>query len=405
MKIALLHYTAPPVAGGVETILSRQARQLARAGHLVHVLAGRGDVWDARIPVEIIPRLDARHPQVLKARAALSAGRVPSDFNELVRQIQSELAMALKGVDVLIAHNVGSMTKNLALTAALYNLSQLPRTPRLVLWHHDLAWTLPRHQSEIHPGWPWELLRTAWPGVRQATNSEANRQELAAAMGIPLNQITLIQAGLALTDFFGFSPRLAELVDDLQLIFSAPILLTPLRITRRKNLELALHVLGELRRRLPQAALVVTGMVKGQNPLNQVYLEDLLRLRRKLGLDGRAIFLAELLSEGLGESDLPGFYRLADALLLPSREEAFGIPLLEAGLSGLPIFCSELEPLKALAGENATFFDPDGNPEEIAGRIAGRLQIDPLYRMRTRVRREYTWEALYMKQIAPLLEE
>ena len=109
--------------------------------------------------------------------------------------------------------------------------------------------------------------------------------------------------------------------------------------------------------------------------------------------------------DGLGEGDLPGFYRLADALLLPSREEAFGIPLLEAGLSGLPIFCSELEPLKALAGENATFFDPDGNPEEIAGRIAGRLQIDPLYRMRTRVRREYTWEALYKKQIAPLLEE
>lgn len=405
MKIALLHFTAPPLAGGVETIIARQARQLVRSGHLVHVLAGRGEVWDAHIPVEILPHLDVRHPLVLKARASLSAGRVPSDFNDLVKQIQSNLSRAVKGVDVLIAHNVGSMTKNLALTAALYNLSQSPRTPRMILWHHDLAWTMPRHQSEIHPGWPWELLRSAWPGVRQVTISEANRQELAAAMGIPLSEITLIQAGLALTDFFGFSPHLAELVDDLQLIFNAPILLTPVRITRRKNLELGLQVLAALRKRLPQSALVVTGMVKGQNPLNQVYLDDLLRLRRKLGLDGRAIFLAELLPDGLPESDLPAFYRLADALLLPSREEAFGIPLLEAGLSGLPIFCSELEPLKALAGENATFFQPDDDPEEIAGKIAGRLLTDPLYRMRTRVRREFTWEALYKKQIAPLLEE
>ena len=61
-----------------------------------------------------------------------------------------------------------------------------------------------------------------------------------------------------------------------------------------------------------------------------------------LGLEGAALFLADLLPEGLPDEEVPAVYRLADALFLPSREEAFGIPLLEAGLSGLPIFCSSL---------------------------------------------------------------
>src|SRR5512142_917687 len=124
MKIALLHYTAPPLVGGVETILARQAAELVRAGHMVHVLAGRGSTWDARIPVEIIPRLDARYPQALKYKSDLDSGLVPEGFEELVRQVESDLRHSLNNTEVLIAHNVGCQHRHLALTAALYNISQ-----------------------------------------------------------------------------------------------------------------------------------------------------------------------------------------------------------------------------------------------------------------------------------------
>jgi mannosylglucosylglycerate synthase len=404
MKIALLHYTAPPIVGGVETIVARLATQFVRAGHMVHILAGRGSTWDARIPVEIIPRLDARHPQVLKMRSALDSGTVPEDFEALVRSIETDLHRSLASTDVLIAHNAGCQNKNLALTAALYNLSQSGRGPRLILWHHDLAWTDPRYRDELFPGWPWDLLHVAWPGVKQVTVSDANRQELAAQMGISLKKITLVQAGLALADFLNLQPRTASLVNDLELEMAGPLLLTPVRISPRKNLEMGLRVLAELRQKMPQAALVVTGPVKTQSATNEECLAELIRLRDKLGLEGAAFLLAELLPEGLPEESLADFYRLADALLLPSREEAFGIPLLEAGLSGLPIFCSELNSLKELAGENAVYFSPDEEPRLVAALIAGRLQADPVYRMRVRVRRQFTWEAVYRKQIAPLLE-
>ena len=405
MKIALLHYTAPPLVGGVETTLARQATQFVRAGHMVHILAGRGATWDARIPVELISRLDSRHPQVLKARAALDAGTIPPEFDNLVHLIESDLYRSLGSSDVLIAHNAGCQNKNLALTAALYNLSQSGRGPRVILWHHDLAWTDPHYRDELFPGWPWDLLHTAWPGVKQVTVSEANRQELAARMGISLKKITLVQAGLALADFLNLQKRTAALVNDLELALTGPLLLTPVRISPRKNLEMGLHILAELRHKMPQAALVVTGPVKTQSAANEDCLSNLLELRDRLGLEGAAFFLAELLPEGLPEPSLTDFFRLADALLLPSREEAYGIPLLEAGLAGLPIFCSELGSLKELAGENAVYFSPSEDPRRVAALIAGRLQADPIYRMRVRVRHEFTWEAVYRKQIAPLLEK
>ncbi len=81
MNIALMHYAAPPVVGGVETVMARQARLLARAGHAVRILAGRGQTWDERIPVEVRPHLDSLDATVLRLKSSLDAGQVPADFS------------------------------------------------------------------------------------------------------------------------------------------------------------------------------------------------------------------------------------------------------------------------------------------------------------------------------------
>jgi len=404
MKIALLHYSAPPVVGGVETVIARQAEQLVRAGHLVHIIAGRGQTWDARIPVDVLPHLDTRQPQVLKIRASLETSRIPPYFADLVHTIEGELQRSLAGTDVVIAHNVASLHKNLALTAALYNISQADRAPRMILWHHDLAWTNPVFQNEMSPGWPWDLLQKPWPGVQQVTVSETRQAELARLMNLDLSEITVIPDGIDLSTFFGLQPRTANLVETLQIAQCAPILLTPVRIARRKNLELTLETLAELRHDFPQAMLVVTGPPNMRNPANVEYLEMLQRRRRTLGLDGSAHFLAEYLPEGLTPAELADFYRLADVVLLPSREEGFGMPILEAGVSGLPIFCSDLPALRSLAGDAAEYFSPDEDPRRLAFRIGKALQNDPRYLLKARIRQEFTWEAVYRRMVAPLLE-
>jgi glycosyltransferase involved in cell wall biosynthesis len=404
MKIALLHYSAPPVVGGVEIVLGTHARLMADAGHQVCILAGRGERVDPHIPFYRMPLLDSRHPQVLNAKAALDAGKIPPDFPDLVAAISGSLHAALEGVDVLVAHNVCSLHKNLALTAALYELNSRLRAPRFVLWHHDLAWTTPRYRGELHDGYPWDLLRQGWRGAAQVVVSELRRRELAELTGAEPDHIAVVPNGVDIPAFLKLERSTIELARRFDLLTAHPLLLLPVRITRRKNIELALRTLAALRKELHRAALVVTGPLGPHNPANHAYFEQLLGLRAELSLTGCAHFLAELREDYLPDEIIADFYRLADALFFPSREEGFGIPILEAGLTRLPIFCAGIPPLRKLGGESAVYFSPDADPGDLARVVAGRLATDPAFRLRKRVQEAYTWERIYAEQIAPVLD-
>jgi len=328
---------------------------------------------------------------------------VPAQFESLAAGLEADLGAALAGVDAVVVHNAASLHKNLALTTALYRISQEPGAPVFILWHHDLAWNADRYAAELHPGQPWDLLRTAWPGARQVVVSEARREELAALMGIAPESIRVVPAGLDLPDFLALPPAVARIVDQVRLTAAAPILLAPVRITRRKNLELALTTLAALRVDMPAAALVITGPPGAHNPANAGYMRELQQLRARLGLESAAHLIAERQPDGLSDAEVAAFFRVADALFMPSREEGFGIPVLEAGLAYLPMFCSDIPALRALAGDAGIFFSPDADPLELAAAVRDRLQSDPVYCHRARVRQNYTWEAVYEKQIAPLL--
>ena len=146
--------------GGVESVLAHHARLMTKAGHQVTIFAGRGKTFDTAIPVRILPLLDSRDTQVMEVKRELDAGQYTPNFDNLRDEITKELLSALHGFDVLIAHNVASLHKNLALTAAIREIYTTEGFPHLILWHHDLAWTTPRYRHEMHPGYPWDLIRS-----------------------------------------------------------------------------------------------------------------------------------------------------------------------------------------------------------------------------------------------------
>ena len=404
MNVTLLHYAAPPVVGGVESVIGHHARLMADDGLGVAVLAGRGSQTDPRIPFIHLPEADSRHPAVLAVKAELDLGQVTPRFDDLVHVLNAALGRLLAGCDVLIAHNVCSLNKNLALTAALKIFCEQPGAPRLVLWHHDLAWTTPRYRDELYGGYPWDLLRTAWPGAVQVTISEARRQELAGLFGISPDRIQVVPNGVEVETFLKLEPASLSFLASLDLLAASPLLLLPVRITPRKNIELAIHTLAVLRSQFPAAKLVVTGPLGSHNPANTAYFQQLTGLRSRLELEDAVVFLAERSSEYLPDAMIADFYRLADALFLPSREEGFGIPLLEAGLAGLPVFCADIPPLRELGGDFATYFSPDANPYFIAALIRDRLTHDRSFGLRQMVKKEYSWPHLYATCIRPLLE-
>jgi glycosyltransferase involved in cell wall biosynthesis len=405
MRIALLHYSSPPIVGGVESVLAHHARLMADAGHDVTILAGRGEAFDERIKVCILPRLDSRHREVMEVKALLDAGNCTTAFDILKDGIKSELSRALENCGVLIAHNVASLHKNLALTAILHELYKSPGFPHLMLWHHDLAWTTPRYRDELHDGHPWDLLRTNWEDVTQVVVSELRRKELTELMGISSETIKVIPNGVDIGAFFKFEPQSTALIEKLNLMDADPLFLLPVRITPRKNIELALQVMAELRNDFPKAMLLVTGPEGPHNPDNKAYKQKLLDLRGELKLQGAVHLLAEVTDEFMPDEVIADFYRLADALLFPSREEGFGIPIIEAAFSKIPVFCADIPVLRELAGDDVTYFDPDANPLEAARQVKVRMEAESTSRWGRRAKHGYTWNQIYSLHIAPLLQE
>ena len=64
---------------------------------------------------------------------------------------------------------------------------------------------------------------------------------------------------------------------------------------------------------------------------------------------------------------LPIVYRKAKAFVYPSVFEGFGIPVLEALCSKLPVITSNVSSLPEAGGEGAYYIDPDSAEEIAAG--------------------------------------
>ena len=405
MNIAILHYSVPPIVGGVESVIAHHARLMSAGGHSVRLIAARGEALGENIPLTIIPCADSQHVRVAKMKYQLDHDEVTEDFESLRDDLAEQLESTLADVDVLIAHNVCSLNKYLALTAALYQLHIVRKLPRLILWHHDLAWTTPRYQPEMHDGYPWDLLRTEWGETTHVVVSELRRAELAELMKLEPASIHVVPNGVDAARFYKLETQTKALLEQTNVMDAAPILLLPVRVTPRKNIELALQTVKELQKQFPQVALVVTGPLGPHNGNNVHYFEQLKILREELELEDSVHFLAELVDSFLPDEVIADFYRIADALFFPSREEGFGIPLIEAAFSHLPAFCADILPLRELGLEDATFFSPDEDPVKVAAMIAEYFKSSLPARLSMRARASFRWEAIYRQHIEPILSE
>ena len=311
---------------------------------------------------------------------------------KLVRRLRPVFAKA----DRVVPHNVLTMHKDLAFTEALVWLAS-ERPGLLIAWTHDLAWCDPQYASERHPGDPWDLIARAHPGIRYVAVSDERARQLATVTGLPRDQVTVVPNGVDVAAALGLSAAGIRLAERLDLYRADPLLVLPARLTRRKRIEAAIAATAALRGRGHAAALVVTGPPGPHNVTNESYRNELVTPAK--GVPG--VHLLDALGIRAPYRLVADLYALADALVLPSESEGFGIPLLEAALHRLPIVCSDLATLRALAGNAATYVSPDASGEVVADAIE-RALAGPSARFRSRVR-ALSWPRVLQEQVVPLV--
>ncbi len=415
-NIILMHYSYPPIVGGVESVMHKHAELLSEHGYSVKILIGRGRSLNPNIEVNKFDLLDSTNQEILKLKKVLDTGEIPADFDSTKNEIKEWLQLYLREADLVIAHNICTLHKNLPLSTALYDLVQDPSTPPLIAWDHDFAWDNKQYSSQVYDRWPWDILKKTWSQQKQihVTVSKNRKSQLEKLLNVPPSTIHIISSGIEYDRIMGLTNQTLEILDYYSLVNSYPIILLPARITKRKNIEFALKIINEIKKYYPSTVLIITGPPGPHNPKNRTYFQELQDLRSKLKLDPgkverddkpRVIFLAEYSEEFIPMDTVYEFFRISDALLFPSFQEGFGIPILEAGITRLPIFCSNIQPFHETAGELANYFELNDDPSEIALRIFNFLEKDKSSQMRKRVRQNFTWEGIFTNQIEPLIKQ
>lgn len=122
---------------------------------------------------------------------------------------------------------------------------------------------------------------------------------------------------------------------------------------RQKGFDEVLEVILELRKKIPNLVYVIAG----DGPDRQ----RLMRKARSLGVEESVVFTGHV-----SEAEKLEHYRLADAFVMPSRGEGFGIVLLEAMACGVPVVGSSADGCREalLDGRLGALVDPS-RPEEI----------------------------------------
>jgi len=193
---------------------------------------------------------------------------------------------------------------------------------RFVVSYHATGDTVEGRQV---PHYLLPLLRRADAIVAVA---ETHRDYLAAQEGLPREAIRVIHNGVDATVYRPGSPdERAEVrrglgIGGSDLVFMAVGSLKPL-----KRIDLFLRAAAPLMKRNPAALIVLVGDGPDRGALTA--------LAESLGIGGRVVFTGV-------RDDVNVMFRAADALVLPSRTEAFPNVVLEAMATGLPVITTDV---------------------------------------------------------------
>ena len=163
-----------------------------------------------------------------------------------------------------------------------------------------------------------------------------------------------------------------------------PYLICVGNLRPHKNLLLLLQAFAAVKDRLPHDLLLV-GKAEG------FQTSDAATRAALASLGGRARF-----SGFLSDIDLREAVVGADAVVVPSLYEGFGLPALEAMAAGVPVIAARAAALPEVCGECASYFDPaslDALAQQLSAHatMSGEARRQRVAQGITRAR-EFTWD-------------
>ena len=380
MRILHVVQRYPPAIGGAETWCAGLGRWQAAQGHGVEVLTLRAihddELWGDRdprpLPTAVGVSDDDHGVQVSRCAVARPVGPafqrlldlagLPTFTRTNSPELYGLLFRRIRRADLVHAHAIPGPH-----AFAAWIASRLARRPFVLVPYFHAG--QPQHEQRAVRA----LLRRA-DAVIAVTEAE---EKALVARGVAASRIT--RASTALDP--AALPRPTAAPDDvraaLRVPAGSPLLAFVGRKHRTKDLDVLLAAMPLVRHR-PTPVLALAGP-------STSWFED---LKRRVSLEHVRDLPA--VSEGAKIALLAA----ADVLVLPSREEAFGMVFLEAWAAGTPVLGADIPTVREVIGDGGLTFRA-GDVADLAARLdellAGTRSEELVARGRARVTALHTW--------------
>ena len=173
------------------------------------------------------------------------------------------------------------------------------------------------------------------------------------------------------------------------------------RIEPLKGIDILIHAIALMRQKGIKICLSVIGGNTSLDPdLENNEMARLQLLREQVGLLDLVAFLGKREQESL-----PYYYSAADAVVVPSHYESFGMVALEAMACGTPVVASQVGGLAFLVRDGVTGFTvPVDDPEELAAYLIKLVEDEDLRKTMgmnaSEFAKDYAWDKIADQIIA-----
>ncbi len=373
LRVAMLSVHTCPLAapggketGGMNVYVREVSRELGRMGVDVDVFTRSQDQTIPRI-VDMAPRVRVIHLPA-GPEAPIARERVYEHLEEFVDGVEAWRITRGAEYDLVHAHYWLSGVVALALRER-WSLPVVQMFHTLGRLKNGVARQVADLESELRIGEEVELCAAA---DRIVAANEVERAELVRQYGAAFPRIAVIPCGVDTEIFRPGDARAARAALGLG---DESLLLYVGRLTPIKGLETLIDALASLRRRGRHARLLVVG---GDSDEPTAGHESSLRARTAmLGLADQVVFLG-----AQPQAELRRYYVAADATVMPSYYESFGMVALEAMACGSPVIASRVGGLATTVRDGVTgLLVPEADSDALGARLAAVLD-DPGLRAR-----------------------
>ena len=183
------------------------------------------------------------------------------------------------------------------------------------------------------------------------TDSEFSRRDIVRYCRVPARKVHVAHLGVA-PGFAAQDPHVARAYIERQYgVDARPIVLFVSELNPRKNVANLVRAFAQVRRSHgnPPCQLLLVGEKR-----DPAYYQQLVDLINQEHLTSDVRFMGYVPSE-----DLPAFYSAASVFAYVSLYEGFGLPAIEAMMSGVPVLASNRTSLPEVVGDAGVLVDPD----------------------------------------------